>query len=139
MPGGRRLDGVGGVRPKHVDHTQCAYYRVSVAARLDPDGNEISTDEEEMIERARAITRRNNPQPFFSLFQPVDRASNESPTISRDNTGAFGAQTPTHSARASTAQSSGITEGTLEVALFLGIPREMNTDGVMLIYITGFQ
>ena len=139
MPGDRHLGGVGGVRPKHMDYIQCSYHRVSVVARLDPDGNEISTDEEEMIERARTITRRNNPQPFFSLFHPVDRASNDDHITSRDDTSAFGAQTPTRPARASPAQSSGITEGTIEVALFLGTPREMNTDSTMSIYITGFQ
>jgi len=138
MPGGRRPGGVGGVRPKYTNHIQCAYCRAFVVARLDPDGNEISTDEEEMIERARTITRRNNPQSFFSLFQPVDRPSNDGPTTSRNDTGAFEAQRQTHSARANAVQSSGTAEGTLEVTSFLEIPREMNTDGAMSIHNAGF-
>ena len=121
-----------------MDHIQGAYYRVFVVARLDPDGNEISTDEEEMIERARTITRRNNPQPFFSLFQPVDRTSNDTPTTPRDDVGPFEAQMLGHSTRTSTPQSSGTTEDTLEVTLFLGIPKEMNTDSATSIYNTGF-
>ncbi|KAF9787031.1 hypothetical protein BJ322DRAFT_1053301 [Thelephora terrestris] len=71
-------------------------------ARLDPDGNEISTDEEEIIERARMITRRNNPQPFFNLFRPVVRASSDSNTTSRDDTNASEAQTPARSDRTNT-------------------------------------
>lgn len=57
-------------------------------ARLDPDGNEISTDEEETIERARTITRRNNPQPFFNLFRPVIRLPTDDVTSTRDDTNA---------------------------------------------------
>lgn len=68
---------------------------LSIAARLDPDGNEISTDEEEIIERARMITRRNNPQPFFNLFRPVVRTSGDSTATPRDNTNASEAQPPT--------------------------------------------
>lgn len=139
MPGGHRLGGVGGVRLKYMNHIQCAYHQVFAVARLDPDGNEISTDEEEMIERARTITRRNNPQPFFSLFHPIDRASNDGPTTSREDAGAFEAQRPAHSARANTVQSSGTAEGTLEVPSFLGIPGEMNTNSIMSIHNAGFQ
>jgi len=79
-------------------------------ARLDPDGNEISTDEEEMIERARTITRRNNPQPFFNLFRPVVRGSSDSPTTSGgDDTNPFEIQRLDHAT-----QPSDTTEGTLD-------------------------
>jgi len=81
-------------------------------ARLDPDGNEISTDEEEMIERARAITRRNNPQPFFNLFRPVVRSSNDTPTTSRDTTAVLEPQAPAQSDPTNATPSSGATEGT---------------------------
>jgi len=121
-----------------MDHIQFAYYRVFIVARLDPDGNEISTDEEEMIERARAITRRNNPQPFFSLFQPVARGSDDRPTASRDDTGAFEAQTPPQPHRMNATQFSGTTEGTSEVARFLGVPGGMNAHGIMSVYDPGF-
>ena len=117
---------------------QRAYYRLLIAARLDPDGNEISTDEEEMIERARAITRRNNPQPFFNLFRPVVRTSSDSHTTSRDDTGAPVAQTPARSDRTNTTQPSGTAEDTLEVGGFLGIYRGMNTDNAMSIRNSGF-
>jgi len=117
-----------------MQFVQCAYYRLLIAARLDPDGNEISTDEEEMIERARTITRRNNPQPFFNLFRPVVRASNDSPRTSRgDGTSALEAQTPSQSDRTNTAQSSDTTEDTLEMVRFPRIHRgtdiEFTTQG----------
>ncbi|KAF9654272.1 hypothetical protein BDM02DRAFT_3182090 [Thelephora ganbajun] len=83
-------------------------------ARLDPDGNEISTDEEEMIERARMITRRNNPQPFFNLFRPVVRPSNDSSTTSGDDPSAFEAQIPAQPDRTDTTQSSDATEVKVE-------------------------
>jgi len=66
-------------------------------ARLDPDGNEISTDEEEMAERTRTITRRNNPQPFFNLFRPVVQASSDGTAIPGDDTNTSEAQPPTQS------------------------------------------
>jgi len=121
-----------------MHHVQCAHYRGFIAARLDPDGNEISTDEEEMVERARTITRRNNPQPFFSLFQPVGRASNDGPATPGDDTGGFEAQTPARSDHTDTAQSSGTIEGTLEVGLFLWISRGMSADGATSICHSGF-
>jgi hypothetical protein len=68
-----------------------------ILARLDPDGNEISTDEEEVAERARTITRRNNPQPFFNLFRPDVRASSDGTATPRDDTNTSEAQTPTQS------------------------------------------
>lgn len=110
-----------------MDRIQHTYYRLLIAARLDPDGNEISTDEEEMIERARTMTRRNNPQPFFSLFRPVVRGSNDSPTTSRgEDTGAPEIQ---QSDRTNIAQSSD-TEGALEVVRFPKIHRGTDTDTV---------
>ena len=136
MPEGRRPGGVDGVGP-HVHQIQYAYQRLLIAARLDPDGNEISTDEEEMIERARAITRRNNPQPFFNLFRPVVRASNDSPTTSRDDTGTFETQLSSQPGITSTAQPSDIAEGTLEV-WFPMIRGRMNTDGVVSTRNLGF-
>ena len=116
---------------------QHAYRRLLIAARLDPDGNEISTDEEETIERARAVTRRNNPQPFFNLFRPVVRTSNDGSTTSRaDDPGAFEAQTPAQSDRTNVTQPSDIIEGTLEVVRFPGFRRGMNTDSTMSIFAT---
>lgn len=64
---------------------------------MDPDGNEISTDDEEMIERARTTTRRNNPQPFFNLFRPVVRASTDNTATPRDVANASEAQMPAQS------------------------------------------
>lgn len=113
---------------------QCAYYRLLIAARLDPDGNEISTDEEEVLERARTVIRRNNPQPFFNLFRPVVRASNDNPTNSRgDNTGTPEAQIPPQSGSMNTAQPSDTTESTPEVARFRRIRRGTNTDSIVSI------
>jgi len=84
-------------------------------ARLDPDGNEISTDEEEMIERARTITRRNNPQPFFNLFRPVVRGSSDNPANPRgDNSSGLEAHIPSRSDNASTVLASDAGEGSLE-------------------------
>jgi len=120
MPGGHRLDGADGVWFIYMHRIQCTYYRLLIAARLDPDGNEISTDEEETIERARAITRRNNPQPFFNLFRPVVRAPNDSLTTSGgDDPDALVAR----SDLTNTTQSSDTTEGTMEVGRFLKICR----------------
>ena len=73
-----------------------------------------------MIERARTITRRNNPQPFFNLFRPVVRTSNDNPTNhTGDNTDASEAQVlPSRSDSTNTAQPSDTAEGTLEVIKF---------------------
>lgn len=83
-------------------------------ARLDPDGNEIPTDEEELVERARAVVRRNNPQPFFNLFRPVIRTSSDGPSTSRDDINAFEAQTPTQLDYANTVQCSDATPTNVE-------------------------
>ena len=115
-----------------MHRVQCAYYRSLITARLDPDGNEISTDEEETIERARAITRRNNPQPFFNLFRPVVRGSSDSPSTSRgDDTAAFETLTPVQLDHANTTQASDTTEGKLEVGMVPRIQRGMDTDNTM--------
>lgn len=101
----------------------------SLVARLDPDGNEISTDEEEMIERARTITRRNNPQPFFNLFRPVVRTSNDNATNpAGGNTDGLETQMPSQSDSANTAQPPDTAEGTSEVIRFRSIRRGMNAD-----------
>jgi hypothetical protein len=106
---------------------------------LDPDGNEISTDEEEMIERARAITRRNNPQPFFNLFRPVVRASSDSPVNSRgDDTGALEVQIPSQSDNANTAQPSDPVECLLEVTGSHRIHRSSRSDSTTFIHNSGF-
>lgn len=85
-------------------------------ARLDPDGNEISADEEEMLERARTIIRRNNPQPFFSLFRPVVRTSSDAIPTSRDDAITSEAQSePTNAAQPSDVAVATV-ENTLEPA-----------------------
>ena len=82
-----------------------------------------------MIERARTMTRRNNPQPFSSLFRPVDRASNDNPTTSRrDETSAFEAHSSVQSDRMNTTRPSETTENALEVSRFPRIHRGMNTN-----------
>ena len=121
-----------------TDQVQYAYNRLLIAARLDPDGNEISTDEEEMIERARTITRRNNPQPFFNLFRPVVRGSSDSPADSRgDNTGALEAQIPSRSDNLNMAQPSDTGEGSLEVTGFHKLRRSTKTESTTLIHNPG--
>ena len=120
---------MGGVRPVHTHRIQCAHYRLLVAVRLDPDGNEISTDEEETIERARAMTRRNNPQPLFNLFRPIIRGSNDGPTSSRgDDVGVSEAQLPAQSGHTSTTQSPDAAEDTPEVVRFPRIHRGADID-----------
>ena len=65
---------------------------VFITARLDPDGNEISTDEEEVLERARAIVRRENSHPLFDLLGPVIRESGDGTITSRGDTRSLEAQ-----------------------------------------------
>jgi hypothetical protein len=95
-----------------------------IVARLDPDGNEISTDEEETIERARTITRRSNPQPFFSLFRPVVRTPNDGTTTSRDDTSTFEVQTSAQSDHTNAAQSFDTTTAKVEVSWSPKVGRE---------------
>jgi len=92
-----------------------------------------------MIERARTITRRNNPQPFFNLFRPVVRTSNDNATNpTGGNTDRLETQMPLQSDSTNTAQPSDIAEGTLEVIMFHCIRRGMNTDSPVLIRDLGF-
>ena len=92
-----------------------------------------------MIERARMITRRNNPQPFFNLFRPVVRAPNDNPTTSRgDDAGAFETQVPSQLDSTSTTQPSDIVEGILEAARFPVVRRGMNADSFISIRNPGY-
>ena len=92
-----------------------------------------------MIERARAITRRNNPQPFFNLFRPVVRASSDNPTNpAGDNTDAFEAQIPSQFDSTNMAQPSDTVEGILEVIGFRSIRRGMNADSPVSFRNLGF-
>jgi len=92
-----------------------------------------------MIERARTITRRNNPQPFFNLFRPVVRASNDNATNpTGGNTDAHETQMPSQSDSTNTAQPSDTAEGTLEVIRFRSIRRGMNVDSPVSIHNLGF-
>lgn len=92
-----------------------------------------------MIERARMITRRNNPQPFFNLFRPVVRAPTDNPTTPRgDDVGAFETQAPSQSDSTNTAQPSDVVEGILEVARFPVVCRGMNADSPVSIHNPGY-
>ena len=93
-----------------------------------------------MIERARTITRRNNPQPFFNLFRPVVRASNDIPTNpTGDNTDTSEAQMPLQSDSTNMVQPSDTAEGTLEVVRFRRICRGTNADNSVSIRNLGFH
>jgi hypothetical protein len=80
------------------------------------------------MERARTVTRRTNPQPFFNLFRPVVRAPSEGTATPRDDTNESEVQMPTQSDRIDVSRYS---EAKLEVC---GFPRTWGRVWILTIW-----